>query len=535
MRTVMLVDDERPARELLKMAIDWEKMGYEIIWEARNGQQALEQYNQRRPDLVITDVQMPVMDGLQLLKEIHRTVPSQKVVILSCHEDFSYAKQAFRYGVLDYLIKDALTEEVLFDLLTGISEEEEDGQDEEEEDRPDKPEILKLFFSEREEERAKADQAISEVLERYQEYFCFACKLEGFTGVESEWETVTAEVKKALAEEGEGDVCLLDRSVLLVAGFMQHNNSKMSMFNSRFRVLQLVRRKLELLTGCQISIGVSSSGSQAGQLKAMVKEARQALESKIFQGKGKTLYYNSEYQHHQKFQIDVLNSHFAGIRRAAENLDEEQVKKVLVELYNKNLQGVMHYNYLNYVNAILLDILSDACQGKGVPYSQVFGSDMIPLQTLDTFDTVDEMRQWFENGFHQFFVECGMDKSNYSPRICRILDYIHGNFQQDISLETIADMFWLHKVYLAKIFKQETGKSVNEYIRCLRIEKAKEMLCQEDVRINEIVDAAGFNNPQSFYTIFKKYVGMNPGQFRDRFLSGGGKTADREHDYIKHI
>ena len=83
-------------------------------------------------------------------------------------------------------------------------------------------------------------------------------------------------------------------------------------------------------------------------------------------------------------------------------------------------------------------------------------------------------------------------------------------------LETIADTFWIHKVYLAKTFKQETGKSVNEYIRSVRIEKAKELLLSDHIRINDIVVACGFNNTQTFYTLFKKYVGMKPGEYREQ-------------------
>lgn len=78
MNTVMLVDDERPARELLKMTIDWERAGFCILWEARNGKQALEQYNEKRPDLIITDIQMPVMDGLEFLEHIKKNLSLAK-------------------------------------------------------------------------------------------------------------------------------------------------------------------------------------------------------------------------------------------------------------------------------------------------------------------------------------------------------------------------------------------------------------------------------------------------------------------------
>lgn len=146
MKTVMLVDDERPARELVKMTINWEKAGFQILWEARNGKQALEQYAEKKPDLIITDIQMPVMDGLELLERVKAICPSQKVVILSCHEDFSYARRALRAGVLDYLIKDALTDEVLYNLLESLDASPEEDFPREEA-LPGSPGILKNALS----------------------------------------------------------------------------------------------------------------------------------------------------------------------------------------------------------------------------------------------------------------------------------------------------------------------------------------------------------------------------------------------------
>ncbi|MCI8994702.1 MAG: response regulator [Lachnospiraceae bacterium] len=113
MYKVMIVDDEYPARNMLDLLINWEENGFEMAAKAENGKQALEIYEKLRPELLITDIQMPVMDGISLIREIRKENPKQCVLVLSCHESFDYAQQAIRLGVRDYLIKDMLTTEQL--------------------------------------------------------------------------------------------------------------------------------------------------------------------------------------------------------------------------------------------------------------------------------------------------------------------------------------------------------------------------------------------------------------------------------------
>ena len=98
MNKVLIVDDEFPARELLKMAVDWEKAGYEITGEAKNGQEAYRCYQEEKPDLIITDIQMPVMDGIELIRKIKEEDPEQRFVILSCHERFSVCADGNQTG-----------------------------------------------------------------------------------------------------------------------------------------------------------------------------------------------------------------------------------------------------------------------------------------------------------------------------------------------------------------------------------------------------------------------------------------------------
>lgn len=516
MNTVMLVDDERPARELLKMTIDWERAGFCILWEARNGKQALEQYHEKKPDLIITDIQMPVMDGLEFLEQIKKTCPSQKVVILSCHENFAYARQALKLGVMDYIIKDSLTDEVLYGLLKNMAAPE-DPEDISRESPSPKPVILPKALSDISQEQQEAVRLLHAHTIKNEEFFCCTCSPESFTGSSSEWESLTNELQDSLHESGDGEVCIWRGHYLLALCFMKHQASQMEIFNNRFQCLRLIRKKLELLTGCTVSIGVSSQSNNAGHLPQLIQESYQALKSKVFQGTGKNLYYNAQYNRSQSLQLDTLNSQFQKIR-SLEKLDEQTVVKTLEQIYSKDLDGIMHYHYLNYVNAVLIDLLMENCQKRNIPYENVFGSEMLTFDVFDNMNSPEALLEWFKECFSRLFTFSDTGSASYSSRIRSILVYIQNNFHHDISLETIANTFWLHKVYLAKIFKQETGKSVNEYIRNLRMEKAKELLLEEHIKINEVVSAVGFNNPQSFYTLFKKYTGMTPKEYRERLM-----------------
>jgi len=113
----MLVDDELPARGLLKLLIDWDRAGFYIACEAVDGRDALDNYHKYRPDLIIADIQMPVMDGLTLMQKIREENPEQLFIILSCHERFVYARTALKLGAFDYLIKDSIQPDDLLEAL----------------------------------------------------------------------------------------------------------------------------------------------------------------------------------------------------------------------------------------------------------------------------------------------------------------------------------------------------------------------------------------------------------------------------------
>lgn len=123
MRKVMIVDDEMLARKMLRESIVWEEYGYTVISEAQNGKEALEKIKELSPDVVFVDIKMPVMDGLEMLRQMNALQTDSKTVLLTCYEDFSYVRDAMRYGAVDYLTKHTFEPEDLISLLDKIEKQ----------------------------------------------------------------------------------------------------------------------------------------------------------------------------------------------------------------------------------------------------------------------------------------------------------------------------------------------------------------------------------------------------------------------------
>lgn len=513
MKTVLIAEDEKPARELLKMALDWKALGFAPPIEASNGKQAWALYTQYHPDFVITDIQMPVMDGLELIQEIKADNPHQRVVILSCHESFSYAQQAIRMGVMDYIIKDSMNPDVLAQILLSKPSEEPAGTQQD-----GQPGFLKEFlqgtFT-----AAQLQARFSLPLQRYN-FIC--CALAGKKGVETAAQVaaVCMCLRDVLHTFHGGDVCWGGENLFYVCAFLPKTVSAMEALNLRTRLTQMVLNAACAALNDVITLGVSTQTAEFAALPHKLTEAKTALQCFVFWGRGKVLYYDKTQTPLCLADVKTLNLRVARIKQALLENACELCRSELVLLYEKDLSGMMQYNYLVHVNTLLLSALTDQCLTNNIPFEKVFGSEVLvqPPEAAGC-ETVQEMLAWYLARIDCYFA-CILQNKEYvqSPRVQKICAYIRTNFNQDISLETIADHFRLHKVYLAKIFKTEMGCSVNEYIRNVKAEKAKELLGQNQLKISAIVEMLGYNNPQTFYNVFRSCVGVSPKEYRKHIL-----------------
>lgn len=503
MKQVLIVDDERPARELLKMSLQWEELGFAPPLEASNGVQALELYRAYQPDFVITDIQMPVMDGLELIREIRKIKKDQHIIILSCHESFAFAKQAIRLGVVDYLIKDELNPRALAEiLLTPVEHPEQVSAEMEERN------ILEPLFAKRI-SKEQAMQRMDRCLPDKQEYI--ACYITGNALFSGQLRRVEGFVRKS-----GGDLCRTPEGDLAVLLICSEHVSRMAELNDKNRMIWDLRGALEAEDGGVYTIGVSSSAHRGSDLENCLRQARIAARCAVFYGTGRTIYYDEQQSCMRESSLDQMNERLARIIQAMDQSDWETTKREMTYLYRRDLPGMMQVNYLQHINTLLLTILTGRCIQKKIPFEQVFGTKTLSVLP-ENCDTAEQMLQWYLCRFEEYFRELSR-RTEYqiSPKIEKITTYIEHNWNQDLSLELVADQFAMHKVYLAKIFKKEVGCSVNEYIRTTKTAKAKQLLAQRSLKINTISQMLGFNNTQTFYNVFKSCAGLSPSEFREQ-------------------
>lgn len=495
MRSVLIVDDETPARELIKMSLDWCSFGYDPILEAKNGREALKIFQSRQPSLIITDIQMPVMDGLELIRAVRKINPGQPVAVLSCHERFAYAREAIRLGVIDYILKDSFTGGTLADLLSRL-----------------------------------IDAGLNPVASRPLPSHALECVLRGEVLSEADAATLSGRDYFVMAISRPDDFCDMDTppkalwsaldarggqaalwgGKLFALGFLPRPPSVAAQLRQMSECLSAVRLALEKSASC-VTIGVSSIMRSPERLNEAVNQASEALQGAVFQGKGRNIHYEALGASSSKAQLKVLDAGVARVREVLKDGDEATLTGEIRRLYQRDLTGMRQYNYLCHVNALLMGILTQACLAGDISFKSIFGTDTVSLEVLDQMDSIGEICSWYVERFTALSRKV---RTSYSPRLSQIISYIDKHYCEDLTLESLASTFLIHKVYLAKVFKAETGLSVGEYIRNKRIERAKAMLSREDVRVGEVVDRLGFHNAQTFYNLFKRFVGMSPSDYK---------------------
>ena len=184
------------------------------------------------------------------------------------------------------------------------------------------------------------------------------------------------------------------------------------------------------------------------------------------------------------------------------------------KLYQAHLTGMTQFCFLQKVNSILISWIVNECVRCGIPTGQVFAGSGSPLSVLESASdpaaACATICRWVENLMRSAELE-----NRESERIRRVIEYLNENYHQDLSLQSIADHFHIHKVYLSRSFKEETGTTLNSYLNYLRIEKAKLLLCMRTYRSTEIAYMVGFNNTQNFYNVFRKLVGCSPSDYME--------------------
>ena len=496
MRTVLIVDDELPARELLKISFKSVENEFIIIGEARNGEDAYCKYKKLKPDIVITDIQMPLVDGIELIKKIKSHKTNQKIIILSCHESFEYAKLAIKLGVSDYLIKDSYTDTELFSLLKSIS----DNKTEEKLINNRKSTIDKNFVN----MINNNEEAIKIIREDFEEenknFFVTVCD------TEKKEEVVFENIDNIISYR-------IEPYRLISIHKIDENNSRLLTLNNWYSEITKFKKIIDELNTGIVTIGVSKLFKEFNNIQEYYKQALKARDFVVFYGKGKIIYFDNIQRRNDVKFIDELKENFKLFKNAFDHRNEEKILSLLNDMYRKDIVGMMLYNYLYYVNSLLFGYLTYVITTFNLEFNDICNEDEFTITKVNELETLEDMRLWMEEKFISVLIGIGATEK-YSDFIKRAISYINRNYNYDFSIEEVADAVGVHKVYLSRIFKAEVGKTISVYINELRISKAILLFQNKEVKNSDIAYEVGYNSTQNFHHAFKQVMGITPKEYQ---------------------
>lgn len=519
MYKAFVVDDEIVIREGIRNSFPWEQSGFQLAGEAPDGEIALSMLQDIKPDILITDIRMPFMDGLTLCRKIVNAMPWVHVVILSGYDDFSYAKEAISLGVKEYLLKPVSAHELgaaLRRIARGIDEERRQQADYQAMKRQldstsrfmQEKLLLELLSGASGE--AVLNQArklrVNLLARRYRVMLIAA-------GEGDDMLLVRAHVQR-LAEGSGGAVHLCETGGRLAAIVL--GDSADDLEERAFAFAQAVKYEVERAVGAALRVAIGAPAgaidgvadsylSAQGVLKGMAMDARK---TRIIDSADRGMHMGT-----RLMGLDVVPI-FEKLRYASSQETEEILRDHFDAVGTVARQSVVMENYL-YID-VLLAAMRVIRENGGDPEKII--PEAVKQQAGDVAfsgraDMAESARKVLLTAIR---FRDSQSISRFGQVIRSACAYIDQNYKKpDMTLSDVAKHVSLSNNHFCTVFSQEMGVTFIEYLTQLRMNKAKELLKRTDMRSGEIAIAIGYNDPHYFSYLFKKSVGMNPRDYRN--------------------
>ena len=520
---VLIVEDELNILEMIRKTIPWRDLGIDEILSAENGRDGLEIIRVREPEIVITDIEMPIMDGIRMTENLEEGAYRPEMIFLTAHAEFTYAQVAIRYGAVDYLLKPFMPEKLIAVLTKAIvrRREKQDLKREGSKNQESTRLIRQAFFTELLNHSFPADpEVIRQEAERRGIHFNArdCCRLISFR-VDTEQaqdsysrhellfilENIATEVMFGLENTKTGLYTAQIRDNCFTAYYIlpEQEFSEELMRQKADRFADALKLYLSLTVNCVVSGTVTSDE---------FADTRDRIDEVLL----RTVAMSSS--------LSYLTEDSGTAGDAQEVISQETVVRLVRE--HKKGEMVMYLKRFLEKNSGHMD--SEWMQVIASGLTQAFYGYMYENR-LDTQELMQDnvVRQIQKNAasgavymikyanYMYDYVTAKIDESrSEGSSIDLAKKYIEAHFMEEIGRQEIADEVLLAPNYLSKLFHRETGRTIREYINICRVEEAKKRIETTRDSMTEIAMAVGFDNISYFSTIFRKYAGMTPVEYR---------------------
>lgn len=521
---LLIVEDEEPIREGLRNLLDWKKYGLELCGTATNGVEGLDMIRRESPGLVIADIRMPYMDGLEMIRRAREQKFDFEAILLSGYSDFEYARQGLSLGIRDYLLKPCRPQELEASVLKVINQlkgkHAKEGQD-----------YNMLYAKQRAlsgwchysgkplEDRKKtmaelrmnlAYESIQAGIARLELHTAKTCYSSGDRElIVYAAENILAEILSEVYVTGL-ETFRLENSVVWVGNCNHVSDLRLE------EALRKAQHNIRLYLKLETSIGIGERQPSIEELQRSYEQANKALESCFYQGIGGIYRYRENKPSGRRKTLwndDTLT-----------NLEREIMNCLKNGEYAKALDGVEQWlecvrlaapfrrDELHLKATALIVELKSITQQlpvRSFPWkdTMVNWTEQLPqLQTFDELSTI--LKKIVQN-----IVEALKKETVLHRTVQAALDIIKARYATNLTLESVARETFVSPSYLSTLFKQELGVNFLDYLHQYRIEQAKPLLAQ-NLKVFAVAKLVGYQDEKHFSTTFKKWTGLTPKQYR---------------------
>ena len=539
---IILVDDEEEVRKSIISKIDWTAVGFAVVGDAENGEDALEKIENLEPDVVLTDIRMPYMDGLTLAERIRQKYPSMKIVIFSGYDDFEYAKQAIKLNVTEYILKPVNVEEltaILKRIKTNLDEEIEQKRNVNllRENYKRSLPILREQFLKDLISRPMDGETVQTLLREYdiplagaKKWIAIAVELEleqELTQEEAplplheEKNLIPISVMQILSE----NLKLSYRFSLLsfsgsadakIAGIaaIDENNSQTELINILGDICKEIRKTLKV----PVTIGIGHSAQKLENISRSFQSALDALGYRSVVGTGSTIYIN-DVEPGIGGKLQFGSEEESALIQAIKFGPEEKIRETVRGIVDRMNEARVHARQQQAYILSVANCMIQLIQQYDLNMEEIFAED--PLGP-DPFTVIQSMlnRENFSRWLFQTALKINNALSrerDYAARqvIEKAKQYIMDNYQDPgLSVEQICRYLHMSPAYFSTMFKKATGQTYIAYLTEVRLNKAVELLNMTDEKTYVIASQVGYQEQNYFSYVFKKRFGVSPTKFR---------------------
>ena len=539
MLKVFLAEDEFIIREGIKNNIDWQAHGYEFCGEASDGELAFPLIQKTRPDILITDIKMPFVDGLALSRLVKKELPETEIIILSGYEEFDYAKEAIQIGVARYLLK-PINGETLLQEIDSVAEIILGKQKEKE---------IREKYQKEMEENSLRDQ-----MDLFQHLVTGDCSMEELLSVADKldlkimapWYSIVLlkiQSMKHDYEEYSGSIVVVDERIVKLAepehvlifdralegrAFLFKADSEEELLAYQKEYLGDVKEVLSSYVNLRYFGGIGTPVNRLREIPASFEDASHAFAHRYLVAEScildSSLLMQEGAAEHEDFRISAVNPEQIDRTKMQEFLrtgDLDEVVYFVDEFFGKLDGGAMKSRiFRQYITMDAYFSIVDFLKGLGLQKDEIEAPDQDSSILQDEKSAMDYIVRIMEKAL---VLREKKASSRYEDVVSEVIHYIEDNYaQEELSLNLLASHVNFSPNHLSMIFSQQTGQTLIRYLTDYRMNRAKELLRCSSKKSSVISMEVGYKDPHYFSYLFKKTQGMTPTQYR------GGRAAEGE-------